>query len=99
MAIRAATIAFYDEDSGQIQMCTVPRASVQAAIDRAGFIFNVPTDAPDHSQAPITDEHARQIGCMAILNQAKAHPELRPRLKLTLLHPVRWEMPHPDSQD
>ncbi|MFM0325613.1 hypothetical protein [Caballeronia glebae] len=88
-----ATIVFYDEDASQIRLCNVPRDRVQAAIDRAGFIFNVPTDAPDHSSAPVTDEHARQIGGMAILVQASEHPELRPRLDLTLLQPINWDAP------
>jgi hypothetical protein len=87
---RRVTISFYDEDTQQLQICTAPRERVQDAIDRAGIVFNVPPDAPDHSTAPVTDEHARQIGCMAILNQAKDHPELRPRLKLTPSEPMSW---------
>jgi hypothetical protein len=91
MPTHRATIVFYDEATQQLQLCTVPRDRVQAAIARAGFVFSVPTDAPDHATQPVTDEHAPQIGYMSILNQAKSHSELRPRLQLTLHEPIEWD--------
>ncbi|MDR5737836.1 MULTISPECIES: hypothetical protein [unclassified Caballeronia] len=93
-----ATIVFYDEDTQQLQLCNVRRDDVQSAIERAGFVFDVPTDAPDNRSAPVTDEHARQIGGMALLVQAHVHPELRTRLHLTLNEPIDWEQrPEPPN--
>ncbi|MDR5743685.1 hypothetical protein QCE73_11040 [Caballeronia sp. LZ029] len=91
---RRATIVFYDEDSQQLQVCTVRRDAVQSAIAErtaAGFVFNLPADRADRCSEPVTDEHARLIGCMAILSQAQAHPELRPRLQITTANPMNWE--------
>ncbi|MDR5809364.1 hypothetical protein [Caballeronia sp. LZ019] len=95
-----ATIVFYDEDTRQVRLCGVMRKHVQSVIDQAGFVFNVPTDREDFSTAPFTDEHARQIGCMVLLSQAQAHPELRPRLELTLDEPMIWDQrPVPGTQE
>jgi hypothetical protein len=85
----SAFISFYDEASGQVKFCVVLRDRVQAAIDRA-LTMSVPPDAPEHSQELITDEDARKLGGMAILVHAKAHPELRERLRITTEAPMNW---------
>ncbi|WP_250500132.1 hypothetical protein [Caballeronia sp. GAWG1-5s-s] len=94
-----ATVVFYDEDTQQLRLCGTFRDRVQSAIDRAGFVFNIPTDREDFSTEPVTDEHARQIGYMAILSQAQNHPELRARLRLTLKEPMHWDAGPEKDQD
>lgn len=94
-----ATIVFYDEDTQQLKMCAVLRSHVQSAIDRA-MVMSVPPDAQEHDSAPITDEDARKLGCMAILTQASVHLDLRARLKITTEQPVDWspQVPPKDSR-
>jgi hypothetical protein len=87
-----ASIIFYDADTRQLKMCTVSRSHVQSALDRA-LAITIPPDAPENSDAPVTDEDARKLGGMAILIQAMAHPELRARLKITTEAPMDWTPP------
>ena len=84
-----ASILYYDEDTQQLKICTVPRSRVQAIIDNASPM-TIPPDAPEHSTSAITDEDARQLGSMAILIQAMAHLELRQRLQITTAEPMDW---------
>ncbi|WP_240158965.1 MULTISPECIES: hypothetical protein [Burkholderiaceae] len=87
-----ATVIFYNEETQQLQLCTVYRDEIQGAIDRQiarGSAMNVPLGSDDPT-APLTDETLRQIGGMAVLNQASVHPELRGRLQVSLEHPVDW---------
>ncbi|MDR5737930.1 hypothetical protein [Caballeronia sp. LZ016] len=91
---RTATIVFYNEQTQQLQLCTVYRDEVQVAIDRQaarGFTMNLPLGADNNSQSLITDEVLRQIGGMAALNQASVHPELRARLQFDMANPVDWD--------
>jgi len=92
-----ACITFYDEEVQMVRTCTVPRAYVQTAIDRA-LVMNVPPDAQEHSEEPVTDEDARKLGGMAYLILASNHPELRARLKITTAEPIDWTpIPKPGS--
>jgi hypothetical protein len=84
-----ATIVFYNEDTQQVQLCTVSRSQVQLAIDRAGAI-TIPPHAEETPDALITDEDARALGAIAILIQAKTHPELRERIQLTTGETINW---------
>src|ERR1700687_3379159 len=84
-----ACITFYDEKIQTVRTCTVPRSHVQTAIDRA-LVLNVPPDAPEHSDQPITNEDARKLGGMAYLILATNYPELRARLKITTAEPINW---------
>ncbi|WP_321876022.1 hypothetical protein [Paraburkholderia bannensis] len=91
---QTAFISFYDEHSGQVKFCVVPRQFVQAAIDRV-MTISVPPGAPEHSDIPFTDEDARKLGGMAIMAIAGANPELRSRLQITTEAPVEWTPPAP----
>ncbi|WP_085481213.1 hypothetical protein [Paraburkholderia susongensis] len=93
-----ASIVFYDAQTQQIKICTVLRSQVQSAIDRAAAM-TVPPEAEENSTEPVTDEHARQLGGMAILIQAMSNPDLRERLQITTAHPMRWETPTPPVAD
>ncbi|SMG24114.1 hypothetical protein [Paraburkholderia susongensis] len=95
-----ATVIFYNEDAQEIQVCTVSRDEVEGAIVRQiarGMAMTVPLGSHDCS-TPITDETLRQIGGMAVLNQASVHPELRDRLQITLHHPVDWTPAKPPTE-
>ncbi|MGF6374914.1 hypothetical protein [Paraburkholderia sp. 32] len=95
-----ATVIFYNEDACEIQVCTVSREEVEGAIDRQiarGMAMTVPLGSDD-CRAPITDETLRQIGGMAVLNQASVHPELRDRLHISLHHPVDWGQAKPPTE-
>ncbi|MFM0720904.1 hypothetical protein PQQ53_12225 [Paraburkholderia strydomiana] len=72
-----ALISFYDEESGQVKFCVVPRSHVEASVERAVTI-SVPPDAAEHSSAPITDEDARKLDGMALLCHAKHMPSFAP---------------------
>ncbi|WP_321918083.1 MULTISPECIES: hypothetical protein [unclassified Paraburkholderia] len=96
-----ATVIFYNEDTQQIQLCTVYRDEIGTAIDRQiarGSAMNLPLGEPDDSTTPITDDALRQIGGMAVLNQASVHPELRGRLKITTEAPIEWTQPKGTAQ-
>lgn len=93
-----ASIVFYDEDTGQIKVCSVLRAKIQAVLDSAMSI-TVPPDTPDHSDQPFTDEDARQLGGMMILLQGYANPELRQRLQITTAAPMDWTPPSPTGTE
>ncbi|NML33413.1 hypothetical protein [Paraburkholderia antibiotica] len=93
----SAFISFYDKETGQVKFCVVLRERVQAAIDRA-LTLTLPPDAPDHSQAPFTDEDARKLGAMALLAHGNAHPELRERLEITTEAPMDWTPVEPPSE-
>jgi hypothetical protein len=89
-----ATIVFYNEETQQLQLCTVLRAEVQAAIDRQAarrFTMNLPLGAEDDSVSPITDEVLKQIGGMAVLNQGATNPALRDRFQFSTANPVNWD--------
>ncbi|MFT4070276.1 hypothetical protein, partial [Paraburkholderia sp.] len=95
-----ATVIFYDEKTRQIQLCTVYRNEIKGAIDRQiarGSAMNLPLGSDDPT-APLTDETLRQIGGMAVLNQASVHPELRDRLQISLQYPVNWTSPKPAAE-
>ncbi|OLL27977.1 hypothetical protein BTH42_30245 [Burkholderia sp. SRS-W-2-2016] len=84
-----ASIIFYDENTGQIKVCSVMRSKIQPLLDKA-LTMNVPPDSADHSDQPITDEDARQVGGLAILLQGYANPELRARLQIATAEPMDW---------
>jgi hypothetical protein len=93
-----ATVIFYNEDLQQLQLCTVYRDEIQGAIERQltrGSAMNVPLGSDDCT-APITDDTLRQIGGMAVLNQASVHPELRDRLQITTEAPLNWTPTKPE---
>jgi hypothetical protein len=95
-----ATIVFYNEETRQLQLCTVFREEIKDAIDRQikrHSAMNLPLGAADDSADPITDETLRQIGGMAVLNQASVHPELRARLQITTGAPIDWKPANPPS--
>ncbi|WP_027817429.1 hypothetical protein [Paraburkholderia bannensis] len=92
-----ASIVFYDADTQQLKICTIPRSRVESAIER-GMALTIPPDAPENSDAPVTDEDARKLGGMAILVQAIAHPELRARLQITTEAPMEWDTPKPPTE-
>jgi len=87
-----AVISFFDERTGQVKFCVVPRQFVQATIDRV-MAISVPPDAAENSDAPFTDEDARKLGGMAVLSLAAANPELRARLQITTEAPMNWTPP------
>lgn len=95
-----ATIVFYNEQTQQLQLCTVFRDEIKGALDRQierQSAMNLPLGAADDSAEPITDDTLRQIGGMAVLNQASAHPELRARLQITMERAIDWkhgDVPH-----
>ncbi|CAN7404364.1 hypothetical protein LJR230_002444 [Trinickia sp. LjRoot230] len=96
-----ATIVFYDEDLEQIRTCTVFRKDVQAVLDREiarSGGMTIPPGAQVHDASALTDEDARQLGGLAILTQAGAHPELRARLQITTAAPVSWEPVRPPGK-
>nr|WP_158902596.1 hypothetical protein [Burkholderia sp. L27(2015)] len=93
-----AFISFYDEVTQQVKFCVVPRAHVQASIDRA-VILNAAPDAPEHSSDPITDEDARKLGGIAYMCHAREHLELRERLQITTEEPTNWSPTPPPSID
>ncbi|TKC91208.1 hypothetical protein FAZ69_07575 [Trinickia terrae] len=96
-----ATVIFYNEDTQQIQLCTVYRDEIKGAIDRQierRSAMNLPLGEPDDSTAPITDDALRQIGGIAVLNQASVHPELRDRLRITLEQPINWTSAKPPTE-
>ncbi|NML35360.1 hypothetical protein [Paraburkholderia antibiotica] len=86
---QTAFITFYDEATGQVKFCVVPRPLVQTAIDRV-ISITVPPDAPEHPAAPFTDEDARELGGMAIMSLAGPNPELRSRLQISTETPLNW---------
>ncbi|MEX3855637.1 hypothetical protein AB3X94_16435 [Paraburkholderia sp. BR10923] len=95
-----ATVIFYSEDVQQTQVCTVSRDEVEGALNRQiarRMAMTVPLGSEDCG-APITDETLRQIGGMAVLNQASVHPELHSRLQITLHHAVDWTPAKPPSE-
>ncbi|MFD1558057.1 hypothetical protein ACFSHT_20910 [Paraburkholderia silviterrae] len=94
---QTAFVSFYDEHSGQVKFCVVPRQFVQSAIDRV-MTISVPPDAPEHSDIPFTDEDARKLGGMAILAIAGANPELQARLQITTEVPMEWTPPEPPAK-
>ncbi|WP_235023550.1 hypothetical protein [Caballeronia glebae] len=85
---------FYDEEAQQLKLITVFRREVQSVIDkeitRSGGM-TIPPIAEDGSTGPLTDEDARNLGCISMLMQASVHPELRDRLRLTLAEPTNWD--------
>ena len=94
-----ATVIFYNEETQQVQLCTVHRDEIKGAIDRQiarGSVMNLPLGSDDPA-APLTDETLRQIGGMAVLNQASVHPELRDRLQISLQYPVDWAPAKPPT--
>jgi hypothetical protein len=93
----SAFISYYDEETQQIKFCVVPRARVQAAIDRA-LTLAVPPDSPENFDAPITNEDAHKLGCMALLCHTKAHPELQSRLQITAGAPMEWAPIKPSAE-
>jgi hypothetical protein len=96
-----ATIVFYNEETRQLQLCTVFREEIKGAIDRQierRSAMNLPLGAADDSADPITDETLRQIGGMAVLNQASVHPELRARLQITTEAAIDWTPANPPSE-
>lgn len=94
---QTAFISFYDEHSGQVKFCVVPRQFVQSAIDRV-MTISVPPDAPEHSDIPFTDEDARKLGGMAIMAIAGANPELQSRLQITTEVPMEWRPTKPPTE-
>lgn len=84
-----ASIVFYDEATGQIKICNVLRSKVQDLLDSSMSVA-VPPEAPEHSEQPITNEDARQLGGMMILLQGYANPELRERLQITTAEQINW---------
>lgn len=93
----SAFISYYDQETQQIKFCVVPRARVQVAIDRA-LTLAVPPDSPENSDAPITNEDAHKLGCMALLCHTKAHPELELRLQTIAGGPVEWAPIKPPAE-
>ncbi|WP_321954720.1 hypothetical protein [Paraburkholderia bannensis] len=91
-----ASIVFYDADTQQLKMCTVLRSRVESAIEW-GMARTIPPDAPENSDAPVTDEDARKLGGMAILVQAIVHPELRARVQITTEAPMERGAPKPST--
>ncbi|WP_233879034.1 hypothetical protein [Paraburkholderia flagellata] len=94
---QTAFISFYDEHSGQVKFCVVPRQFVQSAIDRV-MTISVPPDAPEHSDMAFTDEDARKLGGMAILAIAGANPDLQSRLQITTEVPMEWRPTKPPAE-
>jgi len=94
---QTASILFYDEETGQIKLCNVLRSKVQAVIDR-GMSVPVPPEMPEHSDQPITDEIARQLGGMMLLLQGYANPELQDRLQIATEAPMNWTTPKPPTE-
>jgi hypothetical protein len=94
---QTAVISFFDEHTGQVKFCVVPRQFVQAAIDRV-MAISVPPDAPEHTDAPFTDEDARKLGGMVVLSLAAANPDFRSRLRITTEAPMNWTQPKPPTE-
>lgn len=94
---QTAFITFYDEETGQVKFCVVPRPLVQTAISRVMAIA-VPPDAPEHSTAAFTDDDARKLGGMAIMALSGPNPELRSRLQISTETPVDWSHRAPPEQ-
>jgi hypothetical protein len=89
-----AFITFYDEQTQTLKVCTVPKASIQSSIDRA-LVLDVAPERPDEK---VTDEHARQLGGLAIHMLAAAIPELQARIQITTKEPIDWSpIPEPGS--
>ncbi|WP_028220594.1 hypothetical protein [Paraburkholderia oxyphila] len=93
---QTAFITYFDEHSGQVKFCVVPRHFVQSAIDRV-MCISVPPDAPEHTDSPFTDEDARKLGGMAILAIAGANPELQARIQITTEMPMEWKPTKPSK--
>jgi len=93
-----AFISFYDEATQQVKFCVVPRAQIQASIDRA-LVLSAPPDAPERPTDPITDEDARKLGGIAYMCHAREHVELRERLQITTEEPMNWSPTPPPSID
>ncbi|NIF55826.1 hypothetical protein [Burkholderia sp. Ax-1724] len=94
---QTAFITFYDEQTGQVKFCVVPRPFVQTAINRV-MAITVPPDAPEHSSAPFTDDDARKLGGMAIMALSGPNPELRSRLQISTEAPVNWSHRDPSKK-
>ena len=89
-----ALVTFYDEQTHSLKVCAVSKASIQSSIDQA-LILDMPPEQPDEA---ITDEHARQLGGMAVLLLATGIPELRARIRITTEEPMDWSpIPKPGS--
>jgi hypothetical protein len=87
-----ATIVFYNEKIGQIQLCTVAASEVQDVIARQiarGTAMTMPLGSED-AEPHITDDVLKQIGGMAVLSQGVANPELRSRFHFTTPNPMEW---------
>jgi len=81
-----AFITFYDEQTSTLKVCAVAKASIQSSIDRA-LVLTVAPEQPDEN---VTDEHARQLGGLAIHILAAGVPESQARIRITTLEPVDW---------
>lgn len=96
-----ATIVYYDEDTGQVTLCTVFRRDIEAVLRREaqnGVTLTIPPHAEPKDGCPITDEDARRLGGIALLMQATANPELRGRLKFEEAQPINWSpVQRPDA--
>lgn len=92
-----ASIVFYDKDTGQLKLCNVLRSKVQTVLNSA-MSMPVPPESSEHSDQPITDEDARQLGGMLILLQGFVNPELRDRLQISTAAPVNWTPAKPATE-
>jgi hypothetical protein len=88
-----AFVTFYDQQTNTLKVCSVAKASIQASIDRA-LVLSVAPEQPDEN---VTDEHARQLGGLAIHILAAGIPELQARIRITTQEPVDWTpIPKPE---
>ncbi|MBB5456841.1 hypothetical protein [Paraburkholderia sp. Cpub6] len=94
---QTAFISFFDEHTGQVKFCVVPRQFVQTAIGRV-MAISVPPDAAEHSDAPFTDEDTRKLGGLAVLSLAASNPDLRSRLQITTEAPMVWTPAKPSGE-
>nr|WP_223965155.1 hypothetical protein [Burkholderia diffusa] len=92
-----ASIVFYDEDTGQLKVCNVLRSKIQTVLNSA-MSMPVPPESSEHSDQPVTDEDARQLGGMLILLQGFANPELRDRLQISTDAPMNWTPMKPPTE-
>jgi hypothetical protein len=89
-----AFITFYDAQTNTLKVCSVAKESIQSSIDRALVL----TVAPEQSDENVTDEHARQLGGLAIHILAAGIPELQARIRITTKEPVDWSpIPKPGN--
>jgi hypothetical protein len=80
-----AVIVYYDEDAGVLKAGTAFLADLMPSHGRM-----LSVDLPFDSDDVITDEDARKVGGLAIMQIAAAIPELREKLRITTAQPMDW---------